>query len=208
MARKKKQAISSAPEGVLPEPLEVFTGEIQTSALFPAMQTVLSGLIHSEVFPSLPAPTISLQKETISSFDDFVKCRSTHDVIADPESVSALKGVHVKYVELHSSVQENANKFMEERCALWDKVKQSRPLLVHEQEFVDGRLKDMFLNLSRQINHAFIEIPHSYSIRRRKKGNLPRNAVKILKKWLFDHFSHPYPSIEEKVLVLLLVKLT
>jgi len=31
-----------------------------------------------------------------------------------------------------------------------------------------------------------------------RRGNLPKAATNILKKWLFDHLFHPYPTEEEK----------
>jgi len=33
---------------------------------------------------------------------------------------------------------------------------------------------------------------------KKRRGNLPKTATNILKKWLFDHLFHPYPTEEEK----------
>lgn len=33
---------------------------------------------------------------------------------------------------------------------------------------------------------------------RKKRGTLPKEAVQVLKDWLFKHFNHPYPTEEEK----------
>jgi len=33
---------------------------------------------------------------------------------------------------------------------------------------------------------------------KKRRGNLPKVATNILKKWLFDHLFHPYPTEEEK----------
>jgi len=33
---------------------------------------------------------------------------------------------------------------------------------------------------------------------KKRRGNLPKSATNILKKWLFDHLFHPYPTEEEK----------
>jgi len=33
---------------------------------------------------------------------------------------------------------------------------------------------------------------------KKRKGNLPKSATNLLKKWLFDHMFHPYPTEEEK----------
>jgi len=33
---------------------------------------------------------------------------------------------------------------------------------------------------------------------KRRRGNLPKTATNLLKKWLFDHLFHPYPTEDEK----------
>jgi len=43
--------------------------------------------------------------------------------------------------------------------------------------------------------------PETYSPsmpQKKRRGNLPKAATNLLKKWLFDHLFHPYPSEEEK----------
>ncbi|EGC31601.1 hypothetical protein DICPUDRAFT_39700 [Dictyostelium purpureum] len=39
----------------------------------------------------------------------------------------------------------------------------------------------------------------SNGLKRKKRGKLPGEATSILKKWLFEHNMHPYPTEEEKV---------
>jgi len=36
------------------------------------------------------------------------------------------------------------------------------------------------------------------SLHKKRRGNLPKSSTNLLKKWLFDHLFHPYPSEEEK----------
>lgn len=39
---------------------------------------------------------------------------------------------------------------------------------------------------------------HQYHHTSGRSSSLPKHAVEKLKKWLFDHFEHPYPTEEEK----------
>jgi len=34
--------------------------------------------------------------------------------------------------------------------------------------------------------------------RKKRRGNLPKRATNLLKKWLFEHLLHPYPTEEQK----------
>jgi hypothetical protein len=40
--------------------------------------------------------------------------------------------------------------------------------------------------------------PPEPASRKKRRGNLPKVATNLLKKWLYDHLLHPYPSEEEK----------
>lgn len=33
---------------------------------------------------------------------------------------------------------------------------------------------------------------------KKRRGNLPKTATNLLKKWLMDHLYHPYPTEDEK----------
>lgn len=36
---------------------------------------------------------------------------------------------------------------------------------------------------------------------KRRRGNLPKSVTAILKQWLMDHFQHPYPTEQEKMML-------
>jgi len=55
----------------------------------------------------------------------------------------------------------------------------------------DSILDDVRRDPSSMLNSHF-EDP------KKRRGNLPKAATNVLKKWLFDHLFHPYPTEEEK----------
>jgi len=67
--------------------------------------------------------------------------------------------------------------------------------LLHMPERVDlsdGILDDVRRDPTSMLSSLDFEDP------KKRRGNLPKAATNVLKKWLFDHLFHPYPTEEEK----------
>ena len=174
--------------------------KMQSNALHPALQAVFSKMLMNHVgFKILELPSL-LEDEEIDqvSLDEFLKARGSDDFLFDEEETERQKLAYDKYIMLHQLVDQK----MEEYLTVFDRISERttciRPLIHQEREFRIRALKKPFQHLKRKINYAFVEVPGSYISKRRKRGSLPKNSVRILKKWLFEHFSHPYPSVEEK----------
>jgi len=55
-----------------------------------------------------------------------------------------------------------------------------------------------FSPLKRKLDGDDPNESQSYSSHKTRRGNLPKASTNLLKKWLFDHLFHPYPTEEEK----------
>jgi Homeobox KN domain len=69
----------------------------------------------------------------------------------------------------------------------------------HEVTFSDRDYDDE--NMMRNDHHGMGLGLMSQSAIRRRRGNLPKDSVKALKRWLYDHRYNAYPSDAEKLLL-------
>jgi hypothetical protein len=174
--------------------------QLQSSKWFPVTQGLFAAMIQSNLgFRSLEVPNGFDDEEIeVVSLDEFLKARGADDFLMDNEETEKQKAAYEKYSQLHVMIDEKMKYYTQVLDKTLERMTCIRPLFANERAFRVRNLKGVFQHLKRKINYAYVEVPGSYISKRRKRGSLPRNAVRILKKWLFEHFSHPYPSMEEK----------
>jgi len=174
---------------------------VQTNPLFPyAMESLrkceLSGISHSFQFP-IP----------ISSFNTAVPAQG-----AGTEGISPLTGLNAvpelddfftKYIELQTIYQmqlESITKSSEDFCSRYlGLLQDGAEQFAHSTAQKKSNRKKRKGRPESSSNSNQGSSPGSgRSRKKRRRGNLPKTATNLMKKWLFEHLFNPYPTEEEK----------
>jgi len=79
---------------------------------------------------------------------------------------------------------------------LW-RIELQKSMLRARQQ-VDGQYTPLYFDRQRRVSDLGSTNSHDGQ-RKRGRGTLKKESVDVLKQWLFSHFSHPYPSEDEKI---------
>lgn len=168
--------------------------------LFSALCAVLGESLHCGVV-RVPAELGESESGAAVGLEEFMRARGAEENLLDKEEARRQEQAHEKYLGLYKAVQDKMDEFEAEARITLGWIGCTRPMMDGERNIRRKRIREPFEELKENINHAFVDVPGSYLSKRRKRGALPEEAVKVLKKWLFEHFSYPYPSTEEKELL-------
>jgi hypothetical protein len=113
-----------------------------------------------------------------------------------------------RYVEAIKEGETNEEDLGQSGC-MQEMLLPSGPASPHKRKEPDGELTSSPVKTRSGPKSTCSSVPSPEpSLRKKRRGNLPKAATNLLKKWLYDHLLHPYPSEEEKATLTMQTGLT
>eukprot|EP01028_Stygiella_incarcerata_P000338 TRINITY_DN1037_c0_g1_i2.p1 TRINITY_DN1037_c0_g1~~TRINITY_DN1037_c0_g1_i2.p1 ORF type:complete len:451 (+),score=132.67 TRINITY_DN1037_c0_g1_i2:165-1355(+) len=107
-----------------------------------------------------------------------------------------------KYIMQVEFIEQEKKKWLDRLESLLRKQAEVRPVSQDERRLrvisIHRRFSLLLASLKDKYISRIFYLQESQLLRTKKRGNLPKHAINLLKTWLFQHFLHPYPSEEEK----------
>lgn len=167
---------------------------IQTNPLFPyAMESLrkceLAGVSHSFQFPiNAFNPPVPVQPDGLSPLTSL-------------NTIPELDDFFTKYIELQTIYQmqlESITKSSEDFCARYlGLLQDGAEQFAHTTSQKKNNRKKR-KGRPESSNQGSNSSSSGRSRKKRRRGNLPKTATNLMKKWLFEHLFNPYPTEEEK----------
>ena len=109
------------------------------------------------------------------------------------------RSMFIKYQRLHLRSYRALQKYEARLDQEIGKHSITRPTTMETQAYYKVLLRAQFFEFLKNVLPATaLEIPNLKHTKKYSRGYLPRASTIVLRKWLFEHFSHPYPSQHEK----------
>jgi len=161
------------------------------------LATFLEGVYKTSsvgVVPGSPNSTSMSVHLPQSRAEDFLKA------LEDPDLESYLStSIEVQQIQMWE--QDSIFKMVDEFCNSYTEALKQGPANDPQQEIANVGLDSSQSSIGgdspteAKEDHAE---GSEQSSNKKRRGNLPKASTNILKKWLYDHLFHPYPTEEEK----------
>jgi len=106
--------------------------------------------------------------------------------------------IFIEGLKICRSELEKMDTLSDEFCASYlDALKTTSQVLQEETKGIEMKRKSVDFEMENTHTEETTSSPNG----KKRRGNLPKPATNLLKKWLFDHLYHPYPLEEEKAML-------
>jgi len=127
--------------------------------------------------------------------EKLLQIKESLDFCEDGEAEDFMS-IYIEGLKTCKTELEKMDTLSDEFCASYlDALKATSQVLQEETKGIEMKRKTEFDMDDNQSDES------SSPGGKKRRGNLPKPATNLLKKWLFDHLYHPYPLEEEKAML-------